>query len=225
MTDKFKNPLKLSLTAFALCAGITVSAQETEPAAVQNPPVNVEVMPGNRGVSFQLTLDKKLKSAPKIGFFGVTDFNSDWGNDQLSDMMVIGKATVDLFKGVKFGAGFQSTPGGIRPSAALIYTYANPEWLVIAMPRVDVSKNANIEGFGIVEYKPAINEKWRFYSRLQGTYVHAVSADLHTRSYLRARAGVTVKEFTFGVGANMEYYGPLKHNENNIGGFLQVALF
>ena len=48
---------------------------------------------------------------------------------------------------------------------------------------------------------------------------------LHARSYLRARAGVTHKEFTFGLGANMEYYGPLKHNENNFGAFLQVALF
>lgn len=225
MTDRFKCVLKFSLATFALFSTINVSAQETESAPIQNPPVNVEVMPGTRGVSFQLTLDKKLRSAPKIGFFGVTDFNSDWGNDQLSDMMVIGKATVDLFKGVKFGAGFQSTPGGIRPSAALIYTYANPTWLLIAMLRVDVSKDANIEGFGIVEYKPAINDKWRFYSRLQGVYVHAMSADLHTRSYLRARAGVTHKEFTFGLGANMEYYGPLKHNENNIGAFLQVALF
>ncbi|MBW8359888.1 MAG: hypothetical protein K0M63_08835 [Weeksellaceae bacterium] len=48
-----------------------------------------------------------------------------------------------------------------------------------------------------------------------------ISADLHTRSY----AGLTYKEFAFGIGANMEYYGPLKHNENNIGGVLQVALF
>lgn len=225
MTDRFKNSLKFSLAAFALFSTVRLSAQEATPETIQNPPVNVEIMPGSRGVSFQLTLDKKLQNAPKIGFFGVTDFNSDWGNDQLSDMMVIGKATVDLFKGVKFGAGFQSTPGGIRPSAALIYTYANPEWLVIAMPRVDVSKDANIEGFGIVEYKPAINDKWRLYSRLQGTYVHAMSADLHTRRYVRARAGVTHKEFTFGIGANMEYYGPQKHNENNIGAFLQVALF
>lgn len=89
--------------------------------------------------------------------------------------MVLGKVTVDVFKNVRLGAGFQSTPGGIRPSAAIIYTYANPEWLIIAMPRVDLSKkNANIETLGIVEYKPEINDKWRFYSRLQGTYVHAM---------------------------------------------------
>ena len=70
-----------------------------------------------------------------------------------------------------------------------------------------------------------LEENWRFYSRLQGTYIHAVFADLHARSYLRARAGLTHKEFTFGLGANLEYYGPLKHNQNNFGAFLQVALF
>jgi hypothetical protein len=225
MTDFRKKSLKLSLAAFSLFATINITAQEKEPVAFQNPPVNVEVMPGSRGISFQTIIDKKIKSIPQLGFFSVTDFNSDWNQEQLSDLMVLGKVTVDVFKNVRLGAGFQSTPGGIRPSTAIIYTYANPEWLIIAMPRVDLSKNANIETLGIIEYKPAINEKWRFYSRLQGTYVHAMSADLHTRSYLRARAGVTVKEFTFGVGANMEYYGPFKQNENNIGAFLQVALF
>jgi len=224
MTNKLQHSLKISFAAFSVFFGPNLFAQETE-APFQNPPVNVEVMPGTRGISFQIIIIKKIKSAPKIGFFSVTDFNSDWNQEQLSDLMVLGKVTVDVFKNVRVGAGFQSTPGGIRPSAAIIYTYANPEWLVIAMPRVDLSKNATFETLGIVEYKPEINENWRFYSRLQGTYVHAVSADLHARSYLRARAGVTHKEFTFGLGANMEYYGPLKLNENNFGAFLQVALF
>ncbi|KIA83055.1 hypothetical protein OA84_05725 [Kaistella solincola] len=225
MTNKLRRSLKISFAAFSLIFATNLSAQETEPSPFQNPPVNVEVMPGTRGISFQTIIDKKIKSVPKLGFFSVTDFNSDWNQEQLSDLMVLGKVTVDVFKNVRVGAGFQSTPGGIRPSAAIIYTYANPEWLVIAMPRVDLSKNATFETLGIVEYKTEINENWRFYSRLQGTYVHAVSAHLHARSYLRARAGVTHKEFTFGLGANMEYYGPLKHNENNFGAFLQVALF
>lgn len=224
MTYFTKKAFQLSLAALALTFTINVSAQDTVPA-FQNPPVNAEVMLGTRGLSMQMIVDKKIKSVPQLGFFSVTDFNSDWNNEQLSDLMVLGKVTVDLVKNIRLGAGFQSTPGGIRPSAALIYTYVNPEWLIIAMPRIDVSKNANIETLGILEYKPAINEKWRFYTRLQGTYVLALSADLHTRSYLRARAGLTHKEFTFGLGANMEYYGPLKHNENNIGAFLQVALF
>jgi hypothetical protein len=38
-----------------------------------------------------------------------------------------------------------------------------------------------------------------------------ISADLHTRSY----AGLTYKEFAFGIGAHREYSGPLKHKESN----------
>lgn len=72
MTDRFKNSLKFSLAAFALCFTLSLSAQETTSKVTQNPPINVGVMPGSRGVSFQLTLDKKLQSAPKIGFFGIT---------------------------------------------------------------------------------------------------------------------------------------------------------
>ena len=122
MTDPFKKLINVSFTALTLFAGISLDAQETEANPMQNPPVNVEGMTGNRGVSFQMTLDKKLRSVPQIGCFSVTDFNSDWGNDQLSDLMIMGKAMVDLYKGLKAGAGFQSTPGGIRPSAALLYT-------------------------------------------------------------------------------------------------------
>ena len=76
MTDRFKNSLKFSLTAFALCSTLNLSAQETTSEVTQNPPVNVGVMPGSCGVFFQLTLDKKLQSAPKMGFFGVTVFTT-----------------------------------------------------------------------------------------------------------------------------------------------------
>ena len=225
MTSKTTKFLKTALPFLGLFFSLNLSAQQSETAEFKNPPMNFEVLTGSRGVSFQMVIDKKIKSAPMIVFFSIIDFNSDWGNDQLGDLMVMGKATVDIVKGLKFGAGFQNTPGGIRPSAALIYTYANPEWLILAMPRIDLTKNATGEAFGLIEYRPKINEKWNIYSRVQGTYVHALADDFHARSYIRARAGLKHGDITFGLGANFEYYGPLKYNENNIGGFVQILLF
>lgn len=217
---------KIALAAIGFFSAANFNAQEAAPAEFHNPPTNVEVLVGSRGVSFQMINDERIKSVPQLGFFSVVDLNSDWGDMQLHDHMIMPKATVDIVKGLKLGAGFHTTGAtGIRPTASLIYTYANPEFLLIAMPRVDLSKDANFEGLGIVEYKPAINDKWRLYTRLQGTYVHAMKNDFHARSYIRARAGLSYKEFTFGVGGNFEYYGPTKNNENNIGGFLQVLLF
>lgn len=47
----------------------------------------------------------------------------------------------------------------------------------------------------------------------------------HARSYLIARVGLSYREFTFGAGSNIDYYGPARQNENNFGLFLSVQLF
>lgn len=39
------------------------------------------------------------------------------------------------------------------------------------------------------------------------------------------RAGITHKEFTFGLVPNFDWYGPVKHNENNFGVFFSALLF
>ncbi|MCL9807966.1 hypothetical protein [Flavobacterium luminosum] len=217
---------KGTFLVFGLFFSINSFAQEQEQKEFQNPPINVETLVGDRGVSFQMIIDKKIKSIPRLGFFSVTDINSDWGVQNLQDHMTQASLTVDLFKGLKLGAGFHNTPvTGIRPSASLIYAHASEDWFFIVVPRVDLSKDANLEGLALVEYKPKISDQWRLYTRLQGVYAHTMSQDLHARSYFRARAGVSYKEFAFGLGSNVEYYGPLKHNENNFGGFVQVLLF
>jgi hypothetical protein len=53
--------------------------QKAEKTTFHNPPINAEPMVGIRGFSFQMIIDKKIKSLPQIGFFSVTDLNSDWG--------------------------------------------------------------------------------------------------------------------------------------------------
>jgi hypothetical protein len=90
---------------------------------------------------------------------------------------------------------------------------------------VDLSKDRNVDGVVLVEYKPRINERWRFYSRLQGMYAHNTEKGTHSRSFATARAGFSFKDFTFGAGTNIDYYGPIKHNENSFGGFISCLLF
>ncbi|MCL9770204.1 hypothetical protein NAT47_07225 [Flavobacterium sp. HXWNR69] len=214
----------LKATLLSMFCSTALLAQESN--TFQNPPINVETLVGNRGVSFQMIIDKQIKSIPQLGFFSVTDINSDWSEQNLQDHMTQASLTYKVFNGLKVAAGFHNTPvTGIRPSASLIYTFKNNNWLIIAVPRVDLSKDANLEGLALIEYKPKINDKWNLYTRLQGVYTHTMSLDLHARSYFRARLGLSYKEFAFGVGSNVEYYGPLKHNENNVGGFVQILLF
>lgn len=220
----------LKLFAFSLTATLTfsnLSAQEKEnnPPA-QNPPIIVEGLFGNRGMTYQMIINKKLQSIPKIGVFSVTNLVAEWESKPMTDAMTQTSLTYSLVKGLDVAAGFHYTPvTGIRPSAGLIYTYGTPEFLLVANPRIDLSKDAATELMVLSEYKPRINEQWSLYTRLQGLYGFTVDNSEHARSYVVLRAGVTYKEFSFGAGANFDWYGPIKHHETNIGAFISVPLF
>lgn len=206
--------------------GRNATAQENPKIPVVNPPINTELLFSNRGVAFQMIIDKKINSIPKLGFFSVTSLVGEWDNDQINDYMTQASLTYEIVKGLKVAGGFHVTPvKGMRPIAGLIYSKANPTWLFVANSRIDFSKDTNIEGMFLVEYKPKINDNWRFYSRIQALYEYSTVIDMQTRSYVMGRAGLSYKEITFGVGTNIDYYGPEKHNENSIGGFLSFLLF
>ncbi len=201
-------------------------SQENQKSEFHNPPVNVEVMVGSRGISFQMIIDKKIESLPQLGFFSVVDMNSDWREKKTDDLMMQANLTLDLVKGFRLYGGFHHTVvTGLRPSAGLIYLFVNNKWLIIVAPRIDLQKDPNIEGIALIEFKPKLNENWSLYYRVQALYSHMTEIEDHGRSYIRARAGLSFKEISFGAAANIEYYGPMKHNENNIGFFTQVLLF
>ncbi len=97
---KLDKTIKTILAALAVIAASFVKGQEAAPAEFHNPPTNTEVLVGSRGVSSQMITDKKIKSIPQLGFFSVVDLNSDWGQLNLDDHMIMAKATVDIVKGL-----------------------------------------------------------------------------------------------------------------------------
>lgn len=214
--------LGISLISLSFLA----QAQEESSTPISNPPISMEAFVGNRNFSYQMIINKKLQSLPKFGFFGVTHLQPEWGEPKIDDYMVQGNLTYSVIKGIDLSSGFIMNPiDGIRPSAGIIFSIANPKLLAVLNPRVDLSKNANFETIGLIEFKPKLNEKLRLYTRLQGVYTHNIGLDHHSRSYIMLRAGVSFKEFTFGAATNFDWYGPMRMNKNNYGGFLLVNLF
>lgn len=215
----------LLILSFIAIFNVT-TAQNQSTKVPPSVPINTEVLMSNRGLAFQMIIDKKIKSVPKLGFFSVTSLVGEWGNDKVNDYMTQASLTYEIVKGLKLAGGFHVTPvKGMRPIAGLIYTKADPTWLFVANSRIDLSKDTNVEGMFLVEYKPKINDNWRFYSRVQALYEYSTVIDMQTRSYLMLRAGLSYKEITFGIGSNIDYYGPEKSNENSIGGFVSFLLF
>lgn len=220
--------MRTFLPLLFLLMGISAQAQDAAPPQqpLHNPPVNTEFLFGGRGMANQNIIIKKMQSIPKLGFFSITYFTAEWNTDQVSDYMLQGNLSYQLFKGFDLTAGFHFThPTGIRPSAGIMYSYANPTWLLVVAPRAYIDNAANIEGLALLEYKPKLSDKWKLYSRFQGNYNLTAKGSIHDRSYIWLRAGLSYNEFTFGAGANFDYYGPMKHNENNVGAFISANLF
>ena len=114
---------------------------------------------------------------------------------------------------------------GFRPTAGLQYVYGSRQWFALILPRFDLRDSYNFETFGLVEYKPPINEKLGLYTRVQGLYVHNSKQNFHERSYLNLRLGLSHSNSVFGLGANFDRYGPFKIFKENYGVFVSTQLF
>lgn len=214
---------------FFLLTIVSVHAQDSTQAPkppVYGPPVQMEAVVGNRGVMYQLLVNKKFQSIPQLGFFSITNTNAGWEKERTPDVMTQAHLTYRVFKGLDVSAGMQYSPVyAFRPVAGLIYSYASPSVVVIVNPKVDLVDDMAMEHMALVEYKPILKNDLRLYTRIQGLYGFVPESGDHNRSYLMFRLGVNYKEFTFGAATNFDWYGPMQHRENNIGGFVSVLLF
>ncbi len=193
---------------------------------VENPPIPIEALVGSRGVALQTIINKKFRSIPQLGIFSATNFVAEYRGISLNELMTQVHLFYEPVKGFSILAGVHITPiTGVRPSAGLMYSYANKKWLVVVNPRADLLKNGVVEMFAMAEFKPPVSEKLQLYTRLQGLYTTSTSKLNHERSYGYIRAGITFKEFTFGGAANLDFYGPAAYFQGNYGGFIMVQLF
>lgn len=105
----------------------------------------METFAGDRALAYQMIINKKLQSVPKLGFFGVTNIQPEWGEPKMNDYMVQGNLTYSIIRGIDLSSGFIWNPiDGIRPSAGTIFSYGNPKLLAIINPRVNQN---NFGGF------------------------------------------------------------------------------
>lgn len=214
------------ITVLLLGLLFTTQANAQDKTPINNPPVNVEALVADQGIIMQTTINKQFRDTPSLGFFSVTSLISDWDTQRLTDFMNQSGITFDVFMNLKLIGGYHYTEvTGFRPSAGLQYSYANEDWLVVLYPRADLTTDSNQENYASVAYTPQINEKYSFYSRMQGLYTFALDNGEHQRSYVLARVGFTRGDYTFGIGGNLDYFGPDAERIESIGLFGSVNLF
>lgn len=191
-------------------------------AQAPKPPLPAEIFFGNEQLYFQLVVKKSFTPESRLGFFTVATYSALYAD--LSDVNI----TLPAHLYYNFWKGFSAVGGaainsvvGFSPYAGFQHNYASRKVLAVTVASFYLNADNDFKVFGLYEYKPPINETWSFYSRLQFIYNTSLKEGSHNRSYLYLRAGLKRKSFIFGLGANLDQYGPFKDFEDNYGVFVR----
>ena len=218
MKSKF---LSCTLAALFLIAFFSTSTLVR--AQAPTPPIPLELMFGNDRLDFQLVAKRNFTPQSKFSVLAIAVFSENYGKEKkLGDSVVIpfqvnyalGKSGLSLAAG-----GEANSVAGFGTTVGLTHSKATKKILAITVLSYQLSSDQNLKIFGIYEYKPALNEKWSIYSRLQLTYNQGMAEGFHNRSFLFLRAGLKKGPLGFGLGANFDAYGPNKVARENYGVF------
>lgn len=188
-------------------------------------PTPVEFMVGHNRLFFQMVVKKKFTPESKFGFLSVTSFSTDYSNELNElDLVMPVLLTYNVYKNFGLVAGTTiNNKIGFAPLAGIEHSFANREWVAVTIASLFLNSSRNVELLGIYEYKPRLSDTFDLYSRLQYLYIHGVSANQHARSFLQLRAGLKKNALNFGLGANLDQYGPEKEFKPNYGIFVGWA--
>lgn len=208
----------LAITLFFSLAGhLSLKAQH------HDPPIPVEVLFGNNQLNYQTTVKKLFAPESRFGFFSLATYTADYKNDLSENSLLIeGQLSYTIKSGFGVMAGtIINSVTGFSPIVGPQHTYASRQVLAVTIASLFINENNNFNIFGLYEYKPPIGKKWTLYNRLQFLYNHSLKYDIHNRSYLFLRTGLKKDAFVFGLGANLDQFGPQKEFEDNYGVFIR----
>jgi hypothetical protein len=183
----------------------------------------MELMFGQDRMDYQLVMKRNFTPTSKFSVLAIAVFSENYGKGKkLGDSVVtpfqvnyaLGKSGFSLAAG-----GEANSVAGFGTTVGLTHSKATKEILAISVLSYQLSSAQNVKFFGLYEYKPALNEKWSIYSRLQLTYNQGMAEGSHNRSFLYLRAGLKKGPVGFGLGANFDAYGPSKVARENYGVF------
>lgn len=208
----------LLLTCFLLPA-LPLSSAAQKP----KPPLPVEVLFGHDRFFFQMEVIKKFSEQSRFGLLSIATFAADYRNDMRENSLTIPVQVNYTFKkGFGVMAGVENNDAvGFSPILGPQHVYASRTFLAVTVASYFLNGNNDLGLFGLYEYRPPIGKGWSLYSRLQFIYNQNLSEGQHNRSFVYLRGGVKKDQLIFGLGANLDQYGPEKSVGENYGLFVR----
>lgn len=206
-----------------LCAVLFTSVAAFSQQRPQ-PPVSLELMFGNKKSAGLMSMNKQI--AGPFRYLNITSVASTYELEKgKPELIMINSFSYQMHKYFGAGAGLQyHFLKGLVPSVSVNASYITSDWGITLLPFINLRPDVNSETALILEYKPQLNENLRLFSRALGLYNHNLTLGEHDRSFYYLRLGLTMKQFSVGAAANLDYYGPKKFNQNNYGGFVLINI-
>lgn len=188
----------------------------------KQPPIPVEILFGNKAVFSQLVLIRDFSPTSKFSLFSLSTYTSGYKKESYdNDLALINQVTYDLGKGFGFMAGVNvNSAVGLTPVIGPRHVYATRKFLAISILSYSIDGKHDISFFGSYEFKPPINDNLSLYTRFQALLNESISESQHNRSFMYLRIGLKKRNLNFGIGANLDQYGPDKNLTDNYGLFI-----
>jgi len=185
------------------------------------PPIPAEVFFGNEYIYYQIVTKRAFSQGSNFEYFALATFSADYRNGlKANSMVTIGQISYELGRGFGLMGGADvNSFSGFSPIIGPQHTYASKEWLAVTVVSYFLNGESDLKLFGIYEYKPAINDKWTLYNRVQFIVNQSLSYNSHNKSYLYLRTGLKRNSVIIGIAANFDWSGPSKVYRENYGLF------
>jgi len=216
-TDQMK---KIPFISCLLFCSIRLLAQDSLSHRMEIVPVQVEALAGNQRLALQTLVIKPFTVKSKFSILSFVQTVNNYNNKEAQnfDLDNITQANYDLYRG--FGPSLGLSTNNLlvfAPNAGLNYVLLRPTLMFIINPTMVLTTGHNIRSIAILEYRPHLKDRLSFYTRVQVYYSYNVDNQYHERSFLTARLGLSYDRFTYGIGANIDRYGPAEIQKENYG--------
>ncbi|WP_412986215.1 hypothetical protein [Pontimicrobium sp. IMCC45349] len=185
-------------------------------------PIPVELMVGDDGYFFMISLNRPISPGSKFGFFTQLSYLIDHKKEVPNSINTEAMGTYTLDENFNLAAGTRlNSFTGFKPLLAVSYNIFNKNIGLFIQPSIEIHKDGFFEFFGFFEWHPNYGKKINPFFRLQ---LLSDFDDEHIYSYHLWRVGIKYKNLAFGPAANFRYLGPEGNDKHNYGVFLRLSL-
>ncbi len=186
-------------------------------------PIPVELAIGHQYGSVNLVFNRNFSSKSRLGFFHMNTVQFYYKDENKNSFLLQDLLYVEFIKNLRVASGVVYSKGGFNPTAGLQYIYSGQKFMVLIAPRVNIENDPSYDVMTILQYKPAINDRIKLFTRIQA--LNLFGSDGNIKSYQWMRLGLEIKGIQFGIAANLDEYGPNPTVETNFGLFIRKEIF